>query len=114
MKKGIILLGLLLSSTTFVSTAKMSSDIENRLITVCKAATKDNLVSFNRILKENRINKKRVFPKLVCNNQSLHDFALAHSATKVAGSIARYTQESSTEQLVAFNNDAANSYTVNF
>ena len=114
MKNGIILLGLILSSTSFLSTAKMSPDIESRLIAVCQAATKDSLVNFKRTLKENRINKKRVFPKLVCNNQSLHDFALTHSATKVADNIARYTQKNRTEQVAASNNETAKSYAVNF
>ncbi|QQX81169.1 DUF3718 domain-containing protein [Shewanella sp. KX20019] len=114
MKTGIVLTGIYLSSLVFSATAAMHPTIENSLIAVCKAATQDNLYKFNRTVKENRINKKNVFPNLVCNGQQFHDFALAQGSTKVADKIARYTSATDLEQAIALNRTADNRYIVTF
>ncbi|MCL1049156.1 DUF3718 domain-containing protein [Shewanella abyssi] len=114
MNKGIVLVGLCLSSLVFGASAAMHPTMENSLIAVCKAATQDNLYKFNRTIKEYRINKKNVFPNLVCNGQQFHDFALAQGSTKVANKIARYTSAINLEQAIASKRTADNNYSVTF
>lgn len=114
MKKGIAIIGLGLSVFTFSASAAISPTMETSLIAVCKAATKDNVIQFNRTLKQHRINKKLIFPKLVCNGQSLHDFALAHSANKVAQKIANYTNDMELKQAIAMSKFGDNYYSVTF
>ncbi|MCL1092463.1 DUF3718 domain-containing protein [Shewanella kaireitica] len=114
MKKGIAIIGLGLSIFTFGASAAISPTMEKSLIAVCKAATKNNLIQFNRTLKAYRINKKLIFPKLVCNGQTFHDFALAQGANKVAKKIANYTTDVELNQAIAMNKLDDNYYSVTF
>ncbi len=114
MKKGITITGLALTVLTFSASAAMSPTMEASLVAVCKSTTKDSVVQFNRTLKQHRINKKLIFPKLVCNGQSLHDFALAHGANKVAQKIANYTNDTELKQAIAMNNLDDRFYSVIF
>ncbi len=114
MKKGITIIGLALTVLTVSVSAAISPTMETSLIAVCKAATKDSVVQFNRTLKEHRINKNLVFPKLVCNGQSLHNFALTQGASKVAQKIANYTTDVELNQATAMNNLDDSFYSVIF
>ena len=114
MKKGITIIGLGISIFTFSASAAISPTIEISLIAVCKAATKNSVVQFNRTLKEHRINKNLVFPKLVCNGQSLHHLALTQGSNKVAQKIANYTTDVELNQAIAMNNPDDRFYSVTF
>ena len=114
MEKGIAIIGLGLSVFTFSASAAISPTMETSLIAVCKAATKDNVIQFNRTLKQHRINKDLIFPKLVCNGQSFHDFALTHGANKVAKKIANYTTDVELNQAIAMNKLDDNYYSITF
>ena len=114
MKKGIAVIGLCLASFTFSASSSMSPTMKKSLVAVCKAATKDSVLQFNRTLKEHRINKALIFPKLVCNGQSLHRFAVAKGAKKVAEKIARYTNDQELNQAIAMNLQDEQRYSVTF
>lgn len=70
--------------------AAMDPQLENTLVAVCKAGASNNLVSFSDTMKEYRINQGRIFPRLVCNDKSFHQFALSQGADKTAKRIKRY------------------------
>ncbi|WP_198782858.1 DUF3718 domain-containing protein [Shewanella putrefaciens] len=72
--------------------AAMDPQLENTLIAVCKAGASNSLVSFNGTMKEYRINEARIFPRLVCNGENFHQFALSQGAEKTAQRIGRYVQ----------------------
>ncbi|GIU33565.1 DUF3718 domain-containing protein [Shewanella schlegeliana] len=96
MKKLLPLTAIVLTSITFNASAAMEPNLEKKLIAVCKTALSDNLLLYSRTMQENKINKHRVFPRLVCNGQSFHDFAISNGATKVANKIAPYNSSGST------------------
>ncbi|MBO2680175.1 DUF3718 domain-containing protein [Shewanella algae] len=48
------------------------------------------MIAFSNTLREYRINEQRVFPRLVCNGESLHQFAMSHGADRTAKKIGRF------------------------
>lgn len=114
MKKGTLLIGLCLSSLALNASAAMSPTMKTSLVAVCKATTKDSVLQFKRTLKEHRINETLIFPKLICNGQSLHDFALMQGSKKVAEKIARYTNDQELNQATAMNESNRHVYSVTF
>lgn len=93
--------------------AAMSPQLENTLISVCKAGASNNVVTFNSTMKEHRINQGRIFPRLVCNGEDFHQFALSQGADKTAKRIGRYTQGQVTIKDIAANT-MDEVYAVNF
>jgi len=81
---------LALSSISFASFAAMSPEMENTLISVCKAGLSNNQIQFTNTMRDNRINEYRIFPRLVCNGESFHQFAMNNGADRTANRIARY------------------------
>ncbi|QFU23683.1 DUF3718 domain-containing protein [Shewanella eurypsychrophilus] len=90
MKKFLIIAAIALSPMAFSVSAAMSVHMENTLVAVCKAGASNSLYKFRDTMKSYRINKQRVFPRLVCNGESFHQFALSHNADKTAKRIAPY------------------------
>lgn len=111
MKKAITLAGLIMTSLTFNASAAMDPKLENTLISVCKTGLSDSIYRFNSTMNEYRIDKKRIFPNLVCNGESFHDFALSNGAIKVAKKIAPYTEGRTSITDIAMNKTK---YSVNF
>jgi hypothetical protein len=102
MKTIIALTALSLSLWSMTSQAAMDPQIENTLIAVCKAGASNNVLKFNHTMKSYRINKPRIFPRLVCNGESFYQFALSHNAEKTARRIAPYAQGKVTIQDLAY------------
>lgn len=103
MKKLLSIIVIALAPFAFSTQAAMPLHMENTLIAVCKAGANNNVVKFNSTMKEYRINKQRVFPRLVCNDQSFHQFALSRGSERTAKKIAPYTLGSVTIKDIAMN-----------
>ncbi|ABZ77839.1 conserved hypothetical protein [Shewanella halifaxensis HAW-EB4] len=114
MKKLLPLTAIILTSITFNASAAMEPNLEKTLIAVCKTGLSDNLFLFKRTMQENRINKRRVFPKLVCNGQSFHQFALSNGANKIASKIAPYSPGVTTITDLAMTAPQDTGYSVTF
>ncbi|GIU16724.1 MULTISPECIES: DUF3718 domain-containing protein [unclassified Shewanella] len=99
---------------SFGASAAMSPQLENTLIAVCKAGASNSVFQFNRTMKENRINKRRVFPRLVCNGESFYNFAVSAGADKTAKRIAPYNQGTVTIKDIAMTEYDAEIYAVNY
>ncbi|MGS0682107.1 DUF3718 domain-containing protein [Shewanella sp. 125m-7] len=114
MKKMITLTAMVLSSITFNASAAMEPNLEKTLIAVCKTGLSNNLFLFNRTMQEHKINKRRVFPKLMCNGQSFHQFALSNGANKIAAKIAPYSLGTTTITDIAMTSPQDANYSVTF
>ncbi|QSX31067.1 DUF3718 domain-containing protein [Shewanella cyperi] len=79
-----------LALSSFGATAAMDPYVETTLISVCKTGLSNNQVQFTKTMQENRINESRIFPRLVCNGESFHQFAINNGADRTANRIARY------------------------
>ncbi|NRB25898.1 DUF3718 domain-containing protein [Shewanella sp.] len=90
MKKLLAIAVFALSPMAFSVSAGMTTHMENTLVAVCKAGASNSLFKFRDTMKSYHINKQRIFPRLVCNGESLHQFALSHGADKTAGKISPY------------------------
>lgn len=77
----------LLLTASFSSSAKMSEQMERSLITICKAAKSDKLVRLNYSISRINSNHKNIALNLVCNNQSVIEFAESYGAYKTAGKL---------------------------
>lgn len=102
----------LIGLTTNVSAA-MDPQLESTLVAVCKAGASNNLVTFRGTMEEYRINEYRIFPRLVCNGESFHQFAQSQGADKTAKRISRYVKGNVTIKDIASNN-MDEIYAVNF
>ncbi|MBE7215138.1 DUF3718 domain-containing protein [Shewanella benthica] len=114
MKKVMTLTALILTSLTFNASAAMEANLEQKLIEVCKTGLTDNLYRFNRTMIENKINKRRIFPMLVCNGESFHDFAISNGANRIAKKIAPFIQGATSITDLAMNNTRAQVLSVKF
>jgi hypothetical protein len=81
-----------LSLWSINSQAAMDPNVENTLIAVCKAGASNKVFQFNDAMKSYRINKARIFPRLVCYGESFHQFTLSRNADKTARLIAPYAE----------------------
>ncbi|WP_394200372.1 DUF3718 domain-containing protein [Shewanella waksmanii] len=79
-------------SVSMSANAAMSPQLENTLVAVCKAGASNKIYQLNGTVKDYRIDKDRIFPRLVCNGKSFHQFALDRGATKTAAKIAPYVK----------------------
>ncbi|MCG9719815.1 DUF3718 domain-containing protein [Shewanella sp. Isolate7] len=114
MKKLLTIAAIALAPLAFSSQAAMSPQMEKTLVAVCKAGASNSVITFNGTMKEYRINKQRVFPRLVCNDQSFHQFALSNGADRTAAKIERYTLGSVTIKDITMNYDDDDIFVVNF
>ena len=114
MKKLLPLTAIVLTSITFNASAAMDPLIEKKLISVCKTGLSDNLFLYSRTMLENKIDKRRIFPRLVCNGQSFHDFALSNGANKIASKIAHYNPGTTSIIDLAQNSQSSSPYSVSF
>ncbi|QLE84867.1 MULTISPECIES: DUF3718 domain-containing protein [Shewanella] len=101
MKKLLTIALLAAAPLSLSANAAMSPQLESTLVAVCKAGASNKIYKFNDTMKEYRINKNRIFPRLVCNGQSYHQFALDNGADKTAKRIARYVKGSVTIKDIA-------------
>lgn len=114
MKKFIAIAAIILTPLAFNASAAMSPQIEKTLIQVCKAGASNSLFKFNDTMKGYRINKQRVFPRLVCNGQSYHEFALSYGADRTASKIAPYMKGKVTIKDLAMTYSSDEIMAVNF
>lgn len=89
MKKVMTLTALIFTSLTF-NAAAMEPKLEQKLIEICKTGMSDNIYRFKSTVDSYKLNKRRIFPRLVCNGQSFHEFALSNGANRVAKRIEPY------------------------
>ncbi|MCK8044348.1 DUF3718 domain-containing protein [Shewanella sp. 1CM18E] len=113
MIKTIVLAGAALAMS-FTASAAISPQIEQTLVQVCKAGASNNVFNFNRTMKDYRINKSRVFPRLVCNGESFYNFAVNAGADKTARKIAPYNQGTVTIKDLAMQDSDTELYVVNY
>lgn len=99
---------------SFGASAAMSPQLENTLIAVCKAGASNSVFQFNRTMKDYRINKARVFPRLVCNGESFYNFTVNVGADKTAKKIAPYNRGTVTIKDIAMTESDAEIYAVNY
>lgn len=74
-----------------VASAAMDPQVEKTLVAVCKAGASNNMITFNNTMKDYRINESRIFPRLVCNGESFHQFAVTNNADRTANRISQFT-----------------------
>lgn len=74
------------------ASAAMDPQLENTLIQVCKAGASNKITTFNNTMRDFRINKQVVFPRLVCNGENFYQFAFNQGAYKTANKINQYVQ----------------------
>ncbi len=98
----------------FSANAAMTPQMENALISVCKAGASNSNYRFNNTMKSYRINKSRIFPRLVCNGESFYNFALNAGAEKTAAKIAPYAIGKVTIKDIAQTEQDSDLYVVNF
>lgn len=99
---------------TFSANAAMTLHMETALISVCKAGASNRNYQFNNTMKSYRINKSRIFPRLVCNGESFYNFALNAGADKTAAKIAPYAGGTVTIKDIAQTEQDNELYVVNF
>ncbi|MEZ9821987.1 DUF3718 domain-containing protein [Shewanella sp. 10N.286.45.A1] len=98
----------------FSANAAMTPQMESTLVSVCKAGASNSNYQFNNTMKSYRINKKRIFPRLVCNGESFYNFALNAGAEKTAAKIAPYARGTVTIKDIAQTEQDSDLYVVNF
>ena len=114
MKKVMTLTALILTSFAFNATAAINPKVEQTLIEICKTGMTDNIHRFNNTMHDHRINKRKIFPKLVCNGQGFHEFAISHGSNRVAKKIAPFIQGTTSITDLAMNSTNSQVLAVNF
>jgi len=79
----------LLAGASFSSAATMDPYVENALINVCKSATTNSLLKYNKTAKSYHLKDKTIAEKVMCNGQDIADFARSHGSYKVAHKLER-------------------------
>lgn len=67
-----------------VSHAFKRTTIESILVQACKDVKRNNVVRLKSNLKQNYLSVSLINEKLMCNGESVYDFALTHNADKTA------------------------------
>lgn len=92
MKTLLTIATLILTPLTFNASAAMDPQLEQTLIQVCKAGASNSMYKLHNTVKNYRINKQRIYPRLVCNGKTFHQFAISQGADKTAKHIGRYSE----------------------
>jgi hypothetical protein len=91
MKTRLILATALIGLSATVSAAPaISPEIEQVLVEVCVNTQNDDRISLHKTLRQNRLSKQTAVAKVVCNNQSLLEFARSSEANKVVAMLTPY------------------------
>ncbi|ACA87555.1 DUF3718 domain-containing protein [Shewanella woodyi] len=90
MKKYLAIATLILTPLAFNASAAMHPQLEKTLVDVCKAGASNKMYQLRHTVKTNRINEKRIYPRLVCNGETFHQFALNQGADKTAKRIGKF------------------------
>ncbi len=114
MKTLLSLASVALISLSFNAQAAMDPKMEKTLVDLCKAGASNSLIQLNDTVKSNHINKQRIYPRLVCNGESFHSFALTNNANKTAKRIAPYMQGNVIIRDISMTYDLNELYVVNF
>ncbi len=77
-KSGAVVATLSLSTQGFA----MDPYVENMLIGFCKATMNNDVIALNRSMRSHRMNYVTVADKVVCNSQSIMDFAMQYDEVK--------------------------------
>jgi hypothetical protein len=73
----------LLIGASFSSSA-MDKQVEESLISVCKAAKSDSLLNYRKTAKSFHLADKTIASKVMCNGSDIIDFAQQHGSYKIA------------------------------
>ena len=114
MKTLLSLASVALVSLSFSASAAMDPQLEKTLVSLCKAGASNSVIQLNDTVKSNHINKQRIYPKLMCNGESFHNFALTNNADRTAKRIAPYMQGNVIIRDISMNYDLDELYVVNF
>ncbi|QFU23684.1 DUF3718 domain-containing protein [Shewanella eurypsychrophilus] len=114
MKKVMTLTALILTSFTFNASAAMEPKLEKKLIEICKTGMSDNVYKFNKTVRDYKINKHRIFPNLVCNGKSFHNFAIHHGSYRVAKRIEPFIQGKTSITDLAMTSSTSQDLSVHF
>ncbi|MED5525178.1 DUF3718 domain-containing protein [Gallaecimonas pentaromativorans] len=87
MKRTFVLAGAAVVMLSTPALAAMDPQIENALIAVCKASISNKPFVLSGTLKEHRLSYPVVADKLVCNGQSVYNFAMDRGADRTAAQI---------------------------
>lgn len=71
--------------------------IHSILVKVCQNTQNDDKLSLNKTLREHRLSKQNAVNKVVCNGQSLMDFARSSDANRVVAMLAPYERRAKVE-----------------
>lgn len=70
-----------------ISHAKMDTNLHQALVETCIAVKSNKPLKLRTELKEYRLTVDTIREKLVCNGESVYQFALTHNANRTAGMI---------------------------
>lgn len=70
-----------------MSYAKMDTHLHQALVETCMAVKSNQPLKLRAELKEYRLNVDTIREKLICNGESVYQFALTHNAKRTAGMI---------------------------
>lgn len=90
MNKVLVVTTFALSALSCNAFAAMDSKMEQTLVEVCQTGLSDDLHQFRTTITHHHINKKQVFPKLVCNGQNFYQFAKSNGADRIAAKVRSY------------------------
>ncbi|WP_371186743.1 DUF3718 domain-containing protein [Thalassotalea maritima] len=81
-------------SLTNTSHAAMDPYLENALVSICKEAQSDNVLSMRRTIKGYRMSETNVAQNLVCNGEPVIEFAENNGAYKTASHLQKRVADS--------------------
>jgi hypothetical protein len=114
MKKLLTIATLILTPLAFNASAAMDPQLKKTLVDVCKAGASNSMYKLHKTVKSYRINEQRIFPRLVCNGETFHQFALSQGADKTAKHIGQYMKGSVTIKDIAMTYNSDETLTVSY
>ena len=79
----------LLAGASFNASATMDPYVEEALIDICKTTISNKPIRLLTTVKSYRLTEKTIAEKLICNGDSVIDFAEKHNAFKTANRLKR-------------------------
>ncbi|WP_371372343.1 DUF3718 domain-containing protein [Thalassotalea aquiviva] len=82
-----------------VKAEAMSSHLHEALVDVCQAAKSNNTIDLYKTVRGFNLNTETVALKVVCNGESIQDFAASHGAYRTAQKLADSISDVSIQDL---------------
>ena len=71
-------------SLSATAVEKMDPQLEHALVSICKSVQSNKIFQLRSSLREFHLSAELVSEKLMCNNESVHNFAITHGANRTA------------------------------